>query len=131
MWKPGCGRDRRPLCQQFSTLELGIDIGTIDEVVLIGPPPTLTSFLQRIGRGGRRTGETRVLCLARSPLEELRFLALLVLAQDKNQAAVSNVAAYHFRPAVLVNKRSACSNKAPLERAPDRFAPHRPTRCAG
>ena len=42
------------LCVSTSTLELGIDIGDIDDVVLIGPPPSVTSFLQRIGRGNRR-----------------------------------------------------------------------------
>lgn len=99
------------LCVSSSTLELGIDIGTIDEVVLIGPPPTLTSFLQRIGRGGRRTGETRVLCLARSPLEEIRFLALLGLAQGKIEAV--DAAAYHFRPAVLIQQTFSLLKQSP------------------
>lgn len=44
-----------------STLELGIDIGDIDVVVLDAPPPDIPSLLQRIGRGNRRTGTTRVL----------------------------------------------------------------------
>lgn len=38
-----------------STLELGIDIGNIDIVVQINPPTNISSFLQRIGRGGRRS----------------------------------------------------------------------------
>ena len=61
------------ICVASSTLELGIDIGSIDDIVLVGPPPSLTSFLQRIGRGGRRSGVTQVLCLPRSALEEVRF----------------------------------------------------------
>ena len=73
------------ICVSTSTLELGIDIGSIDEVVLIGPPPTITSFLQRIGRGGRRTNRTQVLCLARSALEEVRFQALLEVASGNHQ----------------------------------------------
>jgi ATP-dependent Lhr-like helicase len=44
-----------------STLELGIDIGDIDVVVLDGPPPDIPALLQRVGRGNRRTGTTRVL----------------------------------------------------------------------
>ena len=68
------------VCVSTSTLELGIDIGSIDDVALIGPPPSPQSFLQRIGRGGRRTGVTRVLCLARSRLEDAQFQALIALA---------------------------------------------------
>ena len=37
-----------------NTLELGIDIGNIDEVLLISPPWSVASFIQRIGRSGRR-----------------------------------------------------------------------------
>jgi hypothetical protein len=69
------------ICVSSSTLELGIDIGSVDDVVLVGPPPSLTSFLQRIGRGGRRTGRTQALCLPRSSLEDLKFRSLLDLAQ--------------------------------------------------
>ncbi|TAJ45318.1 DEAD/DEAH box helicase [Methanofollis fontis] len=39
-----------------STLELGIDIGGLDIVVQAGPPPSVSSFLQRLGRTGRRGG---------------------------------------------------------------------------
>ena len=44
----------------------GIDIGDIDLVICMDPPFSLSSFLQRIGRGCRRlNGRTRVLCVAR------------------------------------------------------------------
>ncbi|MEU8404321.1 DEAD/DEAH box helicase [Nonomuraea sp. NPDC048892] len=42
-----------------STLELGIDVGDLDRVIQINAPGTVTSFLQRIGRTGRRTGTVR------------------------------------------------------------------------
>lgn len=42
-----------------STLELGIDVGDLDRVVQIDSPGTVASFLQRIGRTGRRSGTTR------------------------------------------------------------------------
>ncbi len=39
-----------------STLELGVDIGSLDTVVQIGPPHSCSSLLQRMGRSGRRGG---------------------------------------------------------------------------
>ena len=37
-----------------SALELGLDIGDLDVVVLLNTPPTVKSFRQRIGRAGRK-----------------------------------------------------------------------------
>lgn len=37
-----------------SALELGIDIGDIDLIVLLNQPPSLKAFWQRVGRGGRK-----------------------------------------------------------------------------
>ena len=37
-----------------STLELGIDVGDLDRVIQIDAPSTVSSFLQRLGRTGRR-----------------------------------------------------------------------------
>ncbi|MFG3322347.1 DEAD/DEAH box helicase [Streptomyces sp. NPDC048171] len=42
-----------------STLELGIDVGDLDRVIQVDAPSTVASFLQRIGRTGRRTGTVR------------------------------------------------------------------------
>jgi ATP-dependent Lhr-like helicase len=42
-----------------STLELGIDVGDLDRVIQIDAPATVSSFLQRMGRTGRRTGAPR------------------------------------------------------------------------
>jgi ATP-dependent Lhr-like helicase len=48
-----------------NTLELGIDIGNIKSVVQIGPPPSVASLRQRLGRSGRRPGESAILrCLS-------------------------------------------------------------------
>ncbi|MFH9007209.1 DEAD/DEAH box helicase [Streptomyces afghaniensis] len=42
-----------------STLELGIDVGDLDRVIQIDAPTTVASFLQRLGRTGRRPGTSR------------------------------------------------------------------------
>ncbi|MEE1741463.1 DEAD/DEAH box helicase [Streptomyces sp. BE147] len=42
-----------------STLELGIDVGDLDRVIQVDAPGTVASFLQRLGRTGRRPGATR------------------------------------------------------------------------
>ena len=42
-----------------STLELGVDVGDLDRVIQIGSTRTVASFLQRLGRTGRRPGTTR------------------------------------------------------------------------
>jgi ATP-dependent Lhr-like helicase len=52
-----------------STLELGIDIGRLDLVVLINSTHTVTSFVQRLGRSGRREGEPRKVQIYTTELE--------------------------------------------------------------
>lgn len=42
-----------------STLELGIDVGDLDRVIQIDAPSSVSSFLQRMGRSGRRAGSAR------------------------------------------------------------------------
>jgi ATP-dependent Lhr-like helicase len=42
-----------------STLELGIDIGDLDRVIQVDAPGAVSSFLQRMGRTGRRPGTRR------------------------------------------------------------------------
>jgi len=44
-----------------TTLELGIDIGAVKSVAQIGPPPSVASLRQRLGRSGRRAGEPAIL----------------------------------------------------------------------
>jgi len=43
------------------TLELGIDIGDLDSTIQVGAPFTCSSFVQRLGRSGRRTGKSQML----------------------------------------------------------------------
>lgn len=63
-----------------STLELGIDVGDLDRVIQIDAPATVASFLQRLGRSGRRPETTRnclFLTLGGESLVEAAALLLL------------------------------------------------------
>ncbi|MET7767445.1 DEAD/DEAH box helicase [Nocardia sp. NPDC005366] len=63
-----------------STLELGIDVGDLDRVIQIDSPGTVASFLQRIGRTGRRADSTRnCLFLATTPDTLVQAAGLLLL----------------------------------------------------
>ncbi len=64
-----------------STLELGIDVGDLDRVVQIDAPGTVASFLQRLGRAGRRAGTVRnmLLLTTTSELTALTAAGLLAL----------------------------------------------------
>jgi ATP-dependent Lhr-like helicase len=46
-----------------STLELGIDIGTVDEVVQVDATHSIASLIQRVGRSGRKEGQSSNLFL--------------------------------------------------------------------
>jgi ATP-dependent Lhr-like helicase len=58
-----------------STLELGIDVGDLDRVIQIDSPSTVSSFLQRMGRTGRRSGSRRN-CLFLTTNQDSFMLAL-------------------------------------------------------
>ncbi len=66
-----------------STLELGIDIGNLDVVVCIGAPPTVSSFLQRMGRSGRRGKPPYVACILKDACELLCMVAVIESASRK------------------------------------------------
>jgi len=66
-----------------STLELGIDIGDLDVVVQVGPPNSVSSFLQRMGRSGRRGKSAYVAWVLQNPCELLCSLAIIECAIRK------------------------------------------------
>ncbi len=55
-----------------STLEMGIDIGSVASVAQVGPPPSVAALRQRLGRSGRRDDEDSVLRLyvSEAPVDE-------------------------------------------------------------
>lgn len=66
-----------------STLELGIDVGDLDRVIQLDAPGSVASFLQRLGRTGRRAGNQRnCLFLATSRAALLQASALVLLWRE-------------------------------------------------
>jgi DEAD/DEAH box helicase domain-containing protein len=54
-----------------SALELGIDVGSLDSVVMAGYPGTIAATWQRAGRAGRRSGSScAVMVASSSPLDQ-------------------------------------------------------------
>jgi ATP-dependent Lhr-like helicase len=66
-----------------STLELGIDVGDLDRVLQAEAPDTVSAFLQRMGRTGRRVGQvanTTFFCETSDGV--LQAIALVELAKE-------------------------------------------------
>lgn len=98
------------ICFATSTLELGVDIGDIDIVILAGPPYSVGAFLQRIGRGNRRTNQTAVLGFYRSQREHHLFDVLL----DCAESGIQDESIYSFRPSVVVQQLLSYLKQNPM-----------------
>lgn len=86
-----------PACTAATvTLELGIDLGQLDRVLQLGPTSTVSSFLQRLGRSGRRGQPSEMFFLLREqehagtpsllerfPWELLQTVALIQLYAEE------------------------------------------------
>ena len=52
------------------TMELGVDIGALDALLLFGTPPNMNAYLQRVGRAGRRSNSALVHSVSqRNPID--------------------------------------------------------------
>ena len=78
------------------TMELGIDIGRLDRVAQMGAPTTVSGFLQRLGRSGRRDNPPEMIMVYREevplpnaplpqliPWELLRGIAIIDLYSEE------------------------------------------------
>jgi ATP-dependent helicase Lhr and Lhr-like helicase len=65
-----------------STLELGIDIGSIDKVIQIDSTFSVASLSQRLGRSGRKTGVSNLVMYATDPIKLLQNIACYELLKQ-------------------------------------------------
>lgn len=68
------------------TLELGIDIGQLDQVMQINAPHSVSSFLQRLGRSGRRNQPSRMFFCCFDGEQEGQLSGINVLPWDLLQS---------------------------------------------
>lgn len=72
-------------------MEVGIDIGDLDSLLLFGAPPNTNSYIQRIGRAGRRSGTSLVHSVSkRNPIDYYYFEKPEELIQSKPQPVPLN-----------------------------------------
>ena len=70
------------VCVATSTLEVGIDIGDVDLVLLAEMPWSISSLLQRIGRGNRRESVIHVAVVTNSEEERSMMQAMFTAAKS-------------------------------------------------
>ncbi|MEV4419507.1 DEAD/DEAH box helicase [Patulibacter sp. NPDC049589] len=73
-FKDGGGPEAPNVLAATPTLEMGIDIGDLSAVMLTAVPPTQSNYVQRVGRAGRRTGNSFVTTFAEGDPRSLYFL---------------------------------------------------------
>src|SRR5699024_7855827 len=74
-----------------STLELGIDIGSVDSVVQYNAPFSVTSLSQRLGRSGRRTGISQLHFIATDTWDYVQGVAVIHLLEKGQLEKVQEV----------------------------------------
>jgi ATP-dependent helicase Lhr and Lhr-like helicase len=78
-----------PAIISTSSLELGIDIGALDEVVLVQTPPGVAAAVQRLGRAGHGVGEVSRGRLY--PLHDRDFIDAAVVARAVLEGDIEEV----------------------------------------
>jgi ATP-dependent Lhr-like helicase len=77
-------------------MELGIDIGDLDLVVQYGTPRSVASFLQRLGRAGRRNKNTKMTFILQNTRDLLITVATIEAAmRHEIEPLTAPVYAYH------------------------------------
>lgn len=95
-----------------SAMEIGIDIGDLDAVVLNGYPGTLTSFRQQIGRAGRgRRPGLAVYVAHEDPLEQFVAREASRLSREMAEAAI----VHPDNPRILRSQLLCAAYERPLD----------------
>ncbi len=74
-----------------STLELGIDIGSVDSVVQYNAPNSVAAVGQRLGRSGRTTGKSILHFIATNEWDLLQGLAAITLYKEDKIDSIDRI----------------------------------------
>ncbi len=103
-----------------SALELGVDIGGLDAVVLCGYPGTIASFRQQTGRTGRSTEESiAVMVAGENQLDQWMMANPLELFDREPERAVVNL----DNPFVFVPHLGCAALELPLRHRDEKYWP--------
>ena len=86
------------------TLEMGVDVGNLSTVLLCSVPPEQANYAQRIGRGGRRDGNSLALTVAAGDPHNLSYYEQ---PQNMISGAVRMPAIFLNAPSVLERQLTA------------------------
>jgi DEAD/DEAH box helicase domain-containing protein len=106
-----------------NALELGIDVGSLDAVVMAGYPGTIASTWQRAGRAGRRnTGSLAIMVASSAPVDQYVVEHPEYLFERSPEHAYVNPDNLE----ILLNHLKCAAFELPIRNA-ERFGPHEVT----
>ena len=116
------------------TMELGIDIGDLERVIHLGAPNSVSSFLQRLGRSGRRSNMPEMMLVINEdevspnallphtiPWDLLKSIAVIQLYVDDQWIEPPVIKKMPFS---LLFHQTLCSLAASYEFPPDKLKKH-------
>lgn len=102
-----------------SALELGVDVGGVDAVVLVGYPGSLTAFWQRAGRAGRAGRRALTLFIpGNDPLDEFYLTHPEMITEGRAEHAVADA----FNSELFPRHLACAAFEHPLEESEARAA---------
>lgn len=102
------------------TLEMGVDVGNLSTVILCSVPPEQANYAQRVGRGGRRDGNSLALTVAASDPHDLAYYEV---PQNMIAGDVRMPAIFLNAPAVLERQLTAFCIDRWVEETPSASIP--------
>ncbi len=94
-----------------NAMELGVDVGGLDAVIMNGYPGTAASFWQQAGRAGRGTKDSLAVYVAHDdPLEQFLLREPHRLLESKGESVAVNP----FNPIILTDQLICAANERPL-----------------